>query len=379
MRAALVERGTDLAFEGYDALLQSYRSLGWEERIIGVTELNTPIVSYWIKGDRPWAKKYPTVLVAAGAHAEEAAGVIAALRLAQSPRFGGDLVIVPCRDPLGWDGVRHTFRRAAGNWDIPLETHDEAKRAFVTYGEILHDSDGFVVGVLNNLAFCSFHPSHAANHDTGEWVQKHLGDFPHLVSALKGRRLLVPGSPGLAFGRDVYGWGGGPTVYVDEDGRVGNFNRFFSIDSPPIEVASLRELADEVRPVYSFDLHENFGDKFGMYTNPLRFGDHREVYEAMIDAVQAQGFPIMPLAELLPFLDIPEGALLELYPGVYSANAEERVPPDAFGLYVRRFGGVCFTTEMGLERPVKYRADATEVALRAGLSVIEKKYGGEGT
>ena len=41
----------------------------------------------------------------------------------------------------------------------------------------------------------------------------------------------------------MYGWGGGPSVYVDETGRVGNFNRFFAAEKPPVEVAALRELA----------------------------------------------------------------------------------------------------------------------------------------
>ena len=105
-----------------------------------------------------------------------------------------------------------------------------------------------------------------------------------------------------------------------------------------------------------FDLHENFGDRFGMYTNAAFLERGEEVYRAMIDAVVSQGFPIMPLADLMPYLNLSRGALIELYPGVYSANPDTRMPPDAFGVYAGEIGAVCFTTEMGLDRPLAYRA-----------------------
>src|SRR5690606_39544700 len=63
----------------------------------------------------------------------------------------------------------------------------------------------------------------------------------------------------------VYDWGGGPTIYVDADGRVGNFNRFFAAENPPVEVQILRAFADEVRPRWTLDLHEGFGASYCLY------------------------------------------------------------------------------------------------------------------
>lgn len=359
---------------GYERLIESCDRAGLTRTKLGETLLGTPLFAYDTDGE-PFGKGRKPVLVTAGSHAEEAAGVATAYRLVSSTNFSGRLVIVPCRDPLGWDGVRHTFRRSVGRMDVPMATHDEAVQAFTRYAEIVWDDDGFVVSVTDGLAFCSLREDHPGNEDTGEFVQAYLRQSPELAVRIRELRLLVPGSPSLAEERDVYGWAGGPTVYVDAEGRVGNLNRFFSIENPPVEIEAIRSLAGRLKSDFVFDLHENFGDKFGMYTNAYDSERARRVYVAMIDAVQQAGYPVMPLADLLPFLNIAEDGLLELYPGVYAANRERRLPPDGFGLYLTRLGSTSFTTEMGLGQPLTYRTNATERAVRAGLGVIEQMAG----
>lgn len=354
----------------YDQLIGEYEAFGLRRIELGRTQLDTPIVAF--AKDDAEDLEHPPVLITAGAHAEEAAGVITALRLAESPDFSGRMLFVPCRDPLGWDGISRTLGRAIDEPDLAIEDHEHAVRLLEAHAEVIYDRDGMVIGRIDTLAFMSLSPDHPANADTGEFIQAYLPQNPELVEALKGRILLVPGSPAYAEGRNVYGWGGGPSVYVDETGRVGNFNRFFAATKPPVEVEVVRSLAEEVKPEWVFDLHENFGDRFGMYTNAAFLKRGEEVYRAMIDAVVSHGFPIMPLADLMPYLKLSRDALIELYPGVYSANPETRMPPDAFGVYAGQIGAVCFTTEMGLDRPLAYRAEATEIAVRAGLKAIER-------
>lgn len=355
----------------YDRLVEAYESLGYRRVDLGRTHLETPLVAFWRDQDaRP---ETPLVLIAAGAHAEEAAGVIAAWRIARSPGYAGRMLFVPCRDPLGWDGISRTLGRLVGEERLELVDHAHAVEVYRHYGEAFFERGGMAVAVIGPLAFMSLDPAHPGNTDTGEYIQGYLPSDPELVDALRGKTLLVPGTPRHAQGRNVYGWGGGPSVYVDSSGRVGNFNRFFASQTPPVEVAALRELADHARPDWVFDLHENFGDGFGLYTNAAAVGKGEDVYRAMIDAVAQRGFPVMRLKELLPYLGLPEGVLIELYPGVYSANPERRLPPDAFGVYVGKFGAACFTTEMGLERPLEFRCEATEIAVRAGLRTIERR------
>lgn len=359
----------------YDRLIQQYEALGLRRIELARTHLDTPIVAF--AKDEAEVTDRPPVLITAGAHAEEAAGVIVALRLAESPDFAGRMLFVPCRDPLGWDGISRTLGRVIGQPELHIEDHAHAVRLFREHTEVIHDQDGLVIGRSGALGFMSLDPKHPGNADTGEFIQAYLPEDKPLVEALKGCILLVPGSPAHAEGRNVYGWGGGPSVYVDETGRVGNFNRFFAASKPPVEVEALRRFATEAAPEWIFDLHENFGDRYGMYTNALFVGRGEEVYRAMIDAVLQSGYPVMPLADLLPYLNLKEGALLELYPGVYSANPEIRMPPDAFGVYAGEIGAVCFTTEMGLDRPLAYRAQVTEIAVRAGLKAIERLWKAE--
>lgn len=361
-----------LPYTRYDRLIQAYERLGLRKIELGRTHLDTPIVAFG-KDETDFPDR-PPVLIAAGAHAEEAAGVIAAWRIAQRPDFAGSMLFVPCRDPLGWDGIERTLGRLIGDPKLKIDGHDHAVRLFREHGEIVWDREGMVIARIGPLAFLSLAPEHPGNEDTGEYIQAFLPEQPELVEALKRCTLLVPGSPAHAEGRSVYGWGGGPSVYVDETGRVGNFNRFFAAAKPPVEVEALRAFALEHKPEWVFDLHENFGDRFGMYTNAAFLSRGDDVYRAMIDTVIAQGFPIMPLKELLVYLNLPEEALIELYPGVYSANPQRRLPPDAFGVYAGSIGAVCFTTEMGLERPLAYRTEATEIAVRAGLKTIEERW-----
>lgn len=356
----------------YDRLIEAYERLGLRKVELATTYLDTPIVAF--SKDETEFPERPPVLIAAGAHAEEAAGVIAAWRIAERPGFPGRMLFVPCRDPLGWDGIERTLGRIIGEPELKIAGHEHAVGLFREHGDVVWDRNGMAIAIVGPLAFLSFAPDHPGNRDTGEYIQAYIPEQPELVDVLKGRTLLVPGSPAHAEGRSVYGWGGGPSVYVDETGRVGNFNRFFAAEKPPVEVAALRSFALEQRPDWIFDLHENFGDRFGMYTNSAFLSRGDDVYRAMIDTVIAKGFPIMPLAELMPYLNLPEQAIIELYPGVYSANPKRRLPPDAFGVYASSIGAVCFTTEMGMERPLAYRVDATEIAVRAGLKRIEERW-----
>jgi len=364
-----VTRWDEAPYTCYQRLIEAYERLGLRRIELGKTLLDTPLVAFC--RDEAEVQDRPPVLIAAGAHAEEAAGVITAWRLAQSPGFRGRLLFVPCRDPLGWDGISRTLGRLTGQGDLHLETHRQAVEAYRHWGEVIYQREGLVLAVVGPLAFMSLDPEHPGNADTGEFIQAFLPRHPDLVDALRGKRLLVPGTPRHAEGRSVYGWGGGPTVYVDESGRVGNFNRFFASETPPVEVAALRELADRVRPEWVFDLHENFGGGFGLYANGPALQRGAAVYRAMIDTVVAEGFPLNRLDDLLPYLGLPEGALVEPYPGVYSANPSRRMPPDAFGVYTGQMGAACFTTEMGLEQPLDYRCRATEIAVRAGVRAIE--------
>ena len=82
----------------YRLLIEQFDALGLPRRLLGRTLFDMPIYAYRV------GSTGPEVMVTAGAHAEEVAGVVTAYHLARNFPSGLQGWIVPCRDPLGWDG-----------------------------------------------------------------------------------------------------------------------------------------------------------------------------------------------------------------------------------------------------------------------------------
>ena len=128
----------------------------------------------------------------------------------------------------------------------------------------------------------------------------------------------------LAEGRDIYDWGGGPTLYISEDGQVGNFNRFFAHQHPPVEVVVIRDFTAEVRPQWVFDLHENYGSKYSLYANVSTELGKRGARE-MTKAVEARGMELMRLEELFSYVKPPHPEFLtEPSPGIFMPSRDDR-------------------------------------------------------
>lgn len=348
----------------YDTLIKQFDALKLPRRLLGRTLFDLPIYAYRV-GDNTGTK----IMVTAGAHAEEVAGVVTAYNLAQNHPSGWQGWIVPCRDPLGWDGFRRSLARAVGE-DIPVHNHREVVAVLRRHGEVW-EAAGAVVGLVGNLAFFALPEDHPEIADPGDYAHAFFAEHDAIRARVAGHRIMVHGSPDLAEGRDIYDWGGGPTLYVTEDGRVGNFNRFFSDDRPPAEVAFLGDFTTEVRPEWILDLHENYGSEYSLYANVSGELGERAA-QAMTRAVAARGVELLRLDGLLGYLGVPdEDFLIEPSPGVFMANPKaDSGMPNAFGVYVTQLGAQCFTTEMGLENPLAIRVEMTEVSVRACLEVL---------
>lgn len=351
----------------YSQLVEAFDRLGLPKRHLGTTLYGLDIYAYQV-GDRG-----PSGLVTAGAHAEEVAGVATAYALAANFQTGLQGWVVPCRDPLGWDGFRRTLTRAIGR-SVRVRSHDDVVELIKRYGEPVLLGD-VTIGIIDQVAFMSLHESHPGTDDTGVFAHEFLDEREDVRERLLGKRVFIPGAPKLTEERDVYDWGGGPTVYIHTDGRVGNFNRFFSVETPPVEVGALRIFADEVLPRWTLDLHEGFGASYCLYANIGEDPVGREAAKAMVDAVSARDYPIQSLKELAAYVGLDESLLDELYPGVYQVNRRVHQSPDAFCPYVGQLGSLCFTTEMGMESPLDVRLEMMEVSARACLHVLTRLEG----
>lgn len=351
----------------YEQVVAAFSRLGLPSRRIGTAPYGLDIYAYRV------GEAGPTGMVTAGAHAEEVAGVATAYSLAARFQPGLQGWIVPCRDPLGWDGFRRNLARAVGR-PVRIRSHHDVVELIKREGEPILLGD-VTVGIIDQVAFFSLADSHPGNDDTGVFAHAFLSERDDVRERLLGKRVFVPGSPKLTQERDVYDWGGGPTIYVDADGRVGNFNRFFAAENPPVEVQILRAFADEVRPRWTLDLHEGFGASYCLYALVGESSVGKDAAKAMVDAVSARGYPIQSLKELAAYVGMDESAFEEIYPGVYQANRRVRRPPDAFCPYVGQMGSLCFTTEMGMESPLDVRMEILEVSARACLEVLTRLEG----
>lgn len=348
----------------YRLLIEQFDALGLPRRLLGRTLFGTPIYAYRV-GDAG-----PEVMVTAGAHAEEVAGVVTAYNLARDFPPGLQGWIVPCRDPLGWDGFRRCLHKVVGS-AVRVESHRDVVDALHRYGSVF-EAEGAVVGLVGDLAFFALPEDHPEIADPGDYAHVFFARQTAIREKTAGYRIIVHGSPLLAEGRDIYDWGGGPTLYISKDGQVGNFNRFFAHEHPPIEVAVIRNFTAEVRPQWVFDLHENYGSKYSLYANvSTEIG--KEGARAMTRAVEAQGMELMRLEELFEYVEPPHPHfLVEPSPGIFMPPRDiDHGVPDAYGVYVsHRLGADCYTTEMGLENPLAVRIEMTEVSVRACLEVL---------
>src|SRR6266852_337373 len=89
----------------------------------------------------------PPILITAGAHTPEAAGVVAALRLLDELETDRKTYVVPLRDPFGFHDVDHCLSTLLGQ-PTAVASYDEVVALLRTSGAHLSERDGLAVGLL---------------------------------------------------------------------------------------------------------------------------------------------------------------------------------------------------------------------------------------
>lgn len=97
-------------------LLAKAVSAGFHHRVIAKTVLEKELVCVETGGG-----KKPAIVITSGSHSCEWAGPLAAIRLLTRLKSEHQVHIVPCRDPLGYNGFITCMKQAIG---APLEAKD---------------------------------------------------------------------------------------------------------------------------------------------------------------------------------------------------------------------------------------------------------------
>ncbi|HET9027705.1 MAG TPA: hypothetical protein VFN07_09295 [Trueperaceae bacterium] len=339
-----------------------------EQHGLPTTLLGTTLFGRGIHAiDLPGPADAPPIVITSGSHATEPAGIIAALTLAATLRVERRVVILPIRDPLGWEGYASYLSLAAGR-QITLAPTTDLAALLAELGTVLYQEDGLTIVQVGEIAFLSKPPVTGGRGPMDIWKHLHgvLDADPDVVRTLQNRRLVLPENLPDVEGCGVYDHAF--TAWVTAEGGVGNFNRLFSLPDPPTEVRLLADLVRELRPELVIDMHESQGGKFSIFAHPDLRPGATEVYFGATGAVYAAGHELEALVDLIPIIGADHAAkFVDRGGGVLTGLNEFPGQGWQFTHLCAELGAVTVTTETGRWQPLASRVEQQVLAARGAI------------
>lgn len=339
-------------FSSYGDLLDLLRKRGHKWRVLGYAPDKAPLVAIRAGGDR-----LPPILISAGSHSTEHAGVRAAVELVDQLKTKHQLWVLPCRDPIGLNGFRYALGLGLGK-ESRIGSLAEAENLMREKGEVLLDNAGTLLVVIGEYGY--------ANRGLYRLLQK--GD--KAIESLKGRRIWYPSAyedvPGSALFERAY------SLVVTPDGEVLHLNRFHDTAWAPAEVRCIRGLMAEIKPGLTFDLHEYGGDAYWFSARKQRTDDD-EAWElrlasAMIKAVASSG------AKLAAEDYSPGAFFTKLERGAYWLDPSKRGEGLNLVDFAAQKYGPGFTVETGMRQPFARRVQQHLLTVETAVKLFEERY-----
>ena len=313
--------------------------------------------------------KEPSILITSGAHADEVAGVQAALTLLRELRTDHRVYVVPVRDPFGFEGYRANLHFAAGSQVSiggPADVY-----ALLKHGDVLYEHGTYILSQIGKYVFAYDVGVDFPTSSVGRRIDSLVKEDPALLKRLvEAERVIAPWNLPMPRSGDYYKRGARGMI-VKASGFVGNFNRFFDVEDAPPEVIYPRALVAEIKPGLVLDLHEGYGRGFYLYkpesSNPLT----EQIVNALTTAVKEQGGQTSTPAELQPYWGPSLGSDRTYFgKGVFYSGSSTR---SDFSNYCLSEKVLAFTFETGGLNPVKWRADMQCWAAVAAITRWEKQ------
>lgn len=333
-----------------------------------VTQLGTTLFGRGIYAiDLPGTDDGPPILITSGSHATEPAGVLAALRLAASLKLDRRVVVLPIRDPLGWEGYAEYLSLAAGR-RVTLDAGTDLAALLRELGEVLHQDQTLTVAQVGEVAFLSMPVSQAGRGPMDIWKHLHglIERDPGFVQKLQNRRLVLPENLPDVEGCGIYDHAF--TAWVTPQGGVGNYNRLFSLDDQPVEVAVLADLVRKLRPELVIDLHESQGSKFSIFAQPDLRPGATEIFYGATGAVYAAGHEIETLSDLAHIIGADHAAkFVDHGGGVLTGFNEFPGQGWQFTHLCTSLGAITVTNETGRWQPLATRVQQQVLSARGAI------------
>ncbi|MBN1313939.1 MAG: hypothetical protein JXA42_00660, partial [Anaerolineales bacterium] len=184
------------------ALYEAIDRLGCEYRVIGSQRHGRDILLVKVGGT---SNSLRPVLVACGAHTDEQATIFASIELIKRIQTERPVYIIPCRDPLGFDGLRRCMQLEMGT-DQELGDWEHLQETLSDNGEVLYHKDDLMIANLGEMAFAAY-PSreNAATHFCENLWPKVIEEKPDVIERAKYRRFMLPADRLFFEEWDVFG------------------------------------------------------------------------------------------------------------------------------------------------------------------------------
>ena len=319
--------------------------------------------------------KMPAIVITAGSHASEPAGVVGALRLLTELKTDHTVFLVPNRDPMGLEGYQRYLKFALGGEEPNFSTNTELANLLRTRGQVLHDDKDLVVAIIGDFAFAAMEPSPGSFGPSKVWlkIKKLLSEHSELRERLKGKHVVVPtnqpDSEGCGVFERAY------TCVVTDDGELKNLNRLFGVTAAPPEIRAVQSLVDLVQPGLNLDLHEGFGNGFYLIVPPFN-GNRRaeEIGRGIVASMKEKQVNLLTLEQLKPHFpdggvnmhDLGDGILVE---DVVKSDMQETMLAYSTAKYGPGFG-----VEVGRSAPLERRGQLHVWATLAAVRVFEAQH-----
>jgi hypothetical protein len=339
-------------FGRYSELLKTLEARGHKTRVLGHAPDGSPLVAVKAGGE-----KLPAIVISAGSHATEQAGVRAAVELIDTLKTEHAVYVLPCRDPIGLSGYAYALKQGLAA-EPKLGSMEEAEALLREKGDVLLDADGTLLVLIDECGY--------ANRGLYRKIEK----GSPVLEPLKGRRIWFPSRyqdvPGSGLFERAY------TLIVTPDGEVLHLNRFHDTRWAPVEVRCIRRLMADVKPGLTFDLHEYGGDAFWMSARRQRT-DKDEAWERRMAAAAAEA--VAASGAKMAAEDYSPGSFFtRLQEGVYWLDPSVR----GEGLNLVDFAaskyGPGFTVETGMRQPFSRRVEQQMLVAKTAVALFAERF-----
>ena len=356
-----------MAVNTNDEILSEIKESGHEYSIIHRVANGLPV--YLVKYG---GTKSPPIVITAGSHASEPAGVVSALRLLRELKTDHTVYLVPNRDPMGLEGYHRYLAFALGGAAPDFSTNTELAAILRRRGKVLLDEDGLTLALIGDFGFAAMEFTATVFGPSKVWlkIKALLAERPELREQLAGKRVVVPTNQPQSEGCGVFERA--YTCPITAEGELKNLNRLFGVPSAPADIKAVQAVIDRVRPGLSLDLHEGFGTGFYMIIPPIDGNEPAErIAHGIINEMKRHSVGLLNLKQLAPHF--PDGGvnMYDIGDGILVEDVVRSDMQETQLAYTTARYGPGFGLEVGRSAPLQQRAQYHVWAALAAVEVFE--------